>query len=124
MKRWIFATVALSLLAALPVDACPEETVDYGTLLAQQFSGRILALEEWGLPGENVHFVIRERGTDDAEEQEVLVGSNGEFVHGLPLGRYDCTIKVDGFLFTVVGIVEVSSDPKAAESLTFSLPWC
>ena len=114
----------LFLLVALPAQACPQETVDYGKFTLRQLSGRLLSYEgEELLPSDNVDFVVRKPGEEDSAQQ-VTVSPNGVFTLGLAPGTYEFTIKVEGFLFTMVGIIEIDPDASVEESLTLRPPWC
>jgi hypothetical protein len=114
----------LFLLVALPAQACPEETVDHGKFKLRQLSGRLLPHEgEELLPSDNVHFVVRKPGEEDSAQQ-VTVSSNGEFTLGLAPGTYEFTIRAEGYLFTLIGVIEINPDASASESLTIRPPWC
>lgn len=117
--------IVLFLLVTLRAYACPEETVDYGTFKLRQLSGKLIADgDDFLLLGEHIHFIIRKQGDDDSAKRRVAVAPNGEFLVALPPGTYDFTIKVDGYLFTAIGVVVIDPDASATESMTFRLPWC
>lgn len=114
----------LFLLVTLPAQACPEETVDYGKFKLWQLSGRLLSYEgEESLPSDHVDFVVRKPGEEDSA-QKVTVSPTGEFTLGLAPGTYEFTIKVEGFLFTMIGVIEITPDASADEPLTIRPPWC
>jgi hypothetical protein len=54
----------------------------------------------------------------------VPVSPAGEFSFALGDGSYDFTIKAEGFLFKLVGIVVISSDASEEDRMKIRPPWC
>jgi len=125
MKSLSFAVMVMLLLAQ-PLLACPEETVDHGTIELRNFAGRIISLGDELLPVdiEQVHFVLRSIGEKDREQWNVPVSPDGTFLLALPEGSYQFELKVEGFLFTLIGKVEIKHDADADRKLELHVPWC
>lgn len=120
----LFLVIAIAVCGAIPAVACPVETVDVGTLEVQSFVGRVLPPYD----EQNLHVVVDFSLTDherpEAERWVVPVQPNGEFILALPKGVYDFRIKVDGFLFTLVGKIAVGQSSDAPTRLIIRPPWC
>ena len=121
----VFLVVLTTVLGTESLFACPQETVTYGPFTTRELRGRILPMhDEELLPGTKVTFVLHEKGRENAEVREVTVAADGRFVLGLPEGVYEFTIKIEGFLFTLVGEVTISVSADPERSIEIRPPWC
>jgi hypothetical protein len=119
------ALTAITLLGTQPVLACPEETITQGPFTVRQFKGRILPLgDDELLPHTPVQFTVREKDNEHTDRWDVPVAADGTFQVGLRDGVYEFTVHVDGYLFTLVGDVTISSDAAAENTIMLYPNWC
>lgn len=129
MTRWKAAIRALAVFGIAWFDpsgavSCPEETIDYGTFERAVLSGRILppdGSEE--LPGE-VEFLLRERGKEQSEPSRVSVEEDGEFFLALPEGTFEFSVRVEGYFFTLVGVVVIDVAAEESGPIELHGSWC
>jgi hypothetical protein len=117
------AAILFTLLLLIParVRACPNETVTIGPYHVQTVKGTIEPLDGSNYDELPITFLLRERGTENT--WPVRVHRNGQFLLVVPKGVYDFTIRVEGFLFTVLGEITVDGD-GSTEPIDIRPPWC
>jgi hypothetical protein len=118
------ATILLTLLLLTPARtswACPNETVTIGPYHVQTIKGTIEPLEGSTYDELPITFTVKERGAEKI--WTVPVHRNGEFLLVVPKGEYDFAIRVEGFLFTIVGTITVD-DEGETEPIAIRPPWC
>jgi hypothetical protein len=118
------ATIVFTLLLLIPARAnwaCPEETVTVGSYHLQTIKGTIEPLEGSTYDELPIMFTAQERGAEKI--WTVPVHSNGDFLLVVPKGEYDFTIRVEGFLFTIVGTITVD-DEGERQPIAIRPPWC
>lgn len=117
------ATILSALLAlglATDVRACLEETVTIGPYHLQTVKGTIEPFDGANFDELTITFVLKDR---DGRTWSVPVHRNGEFLLVVPNGEYDFTIRVEQFLFTLVGTITVDDD-GGSDPITIRPPWC
>lgn len=118
------ATILFTLLLLIPARtnwACPNETVTIGPYHVQTVKGTIEPLDGGTFDELPVTFTLRERGTE--KTWRVTVHGNGDFLLVVPKGEYDFTIRINGFLLTLVGMITVD-DEGETKPIVIRPPWC
>ena len=118
------ATIVFTLLLLMPARAswaCPNETVTMGPYHVQTVKGTIEPLDGSTYDELPVTFTLREQGTE--KTRTVTVHGNGDFLLVVPKGEYDFTIRIHGFLFTIVGMITVD-DEGETKPIAIRPPWC
>jgi len=115
--------IVMLLVVALADDshACPKETVTIGPYHLQTIKGTVAPLDGSNYDELTISFVVHER--DTGKTWNVPVHRNGQFLLVLPKGEYNFTIRVEQFLFTIVGKITID-DEGDAKPVEIRPPWC
>ena len=128
-KRSSAAILLVLVLAALltpgPSRACPEETVVLASITLQRLQGRIKLPEgQDRVPGFGVSVVVQEAEAEESAQWSVPVLDTGEFDLSLPEGTYEYSLSIDGFFFTLIGMVVINAGADSDEEMILDPPWC
>jgi len=121
MKQAKILFTLLVLVLAGDSQACPETILRIGPYHLQTIKGTVEPLDGSNYDELTITFVVQERDTD--KTWNVPVHRNGEFLLVLPKGEYNFTIRVEQFLFTIVGKITVD-DEGDTNPVAIRPPWC
>ena len=121
MNRTTILFSLLLLTLARASWACPSETVTIGPYHVQTIKGTVEPLEGSTYDELPITFTVQERGTEKV--WTVPVHGNGDFLLVVPKGEYDFRIRVEGFLFTIVGRITVDDEGETGP-IAIRPRWC
>jgi hypothetical protein len=122
MKLLSILFILLLLMPGCASLACPNETVTIGRPYhVQTIKGTIEPPDGSSYDELPITFTVKQRGAE--KTWVVPVHGNGDFLLVVPKGVYDFTIRVEGFLFTIVGTFLVG-DEGETEPIAIRPPWC